>query len=208
MSAPKIIRHILLTLLILGVLIFALALWLLSPLFSGRLDNTLSERITTAGPHPLPAGHPALGIIQAEIQRHSRPTRDTRGGMNPWTVKAEPSGPDTEDWINSNFDIHLSRNRKTLSFLIGFSDLVAIGLDDVDGDGTYDAWACDPGDKVCSIHWGTPQGKFAGGQGFELPSYRIDGGAFFDVDGDGHLDFVYHESEIRQYFWIKMAAVK
>lgn len=164
-----------------------------------------SRRFFFAAPQPLPAAHPALLAIQEQIRKHSRPARDAGSEAHDWAVNAATTASSTADWINSKGEAHLARTNATWQLQHGFSDLVAIGLDDLDGDGALDAWWCDPGDKVCAVQWGTLLGHFSGIQSFPLPDATIDGGAFSDVDGDRHPDFVYREYD--QYFWIKMMPV-
>jgi hypothetical protein len=76
---------------------------------------------------------------------------------------------------------------------IGHSGIPSVGFDDIDGDGSLDAWFCDNGDDYTGILWGDGKGGFRGKQQFHCDRPGIPHfvrAAFRDINGDGRLDLI------------------
>lgn len=187
----------------------------LASLQSSLVGREQSIRLNAAAPQPLPANHPALALIQQQIAAHARP--ESFADWRDWRVSGECDGDGKPDWIDGELEVHLTATHQTLRLAHGFSELKAIGLDDVDGDGAMDAWWADPGDHLFHVGWGDAQHHIPSSQSFVLTNYDVAGAAFFDVDGDGRKDYVYLEEKQadslptppqRRIFWIKLSPAR
>jgi hypothetical protein len=185
---------------VLAVLVFVLPLVLLW-IFGRPLPEV--KRLTAAHIAPYDTDEETLAKIDALIQKHSKWASVRLEGKDGFIDKPvlrfeqDIDGDGLADIIesyDSPLDIHASSGKKVYDpGLAEFpSRVTSLGFDDVDGDGVVDAWCCDPGDDNVSILWGDETGCFSTRQMVSLDGIYAQGG-FFDVDGNGNLDYVLRE---------------
>jgi hypothetical protein len=176
------------------------------------------DRVDFGVAKPIELPSSKIGEIDKVIEAHSTRRWDAETERDCVFYKQDINGDgvlDVVEAVTGRFKTNVSFEgggfRESSTW--GISGPSSVGFDDVDRDGSVDAWCCDRGDATMRIFWGNGKGRFwrFQRQGAWLP-YNSKA-AFYDLDGDGKLDIVVKslpkgvkegEDAPAEYQWIEL----